>query len=109
MATILIVEDSDVCAYVYRRALENAGYAVVVATTASDALERVAEQAFDAALVDMQLPDGDGSALRLPCPCVMMSADSGPGVLTKTPDAARLVAAVCQAIESAGGPPAAKA
>jgi DNA-binding response OmpR family regulator len=105
MATILLVEDSDVCALVYRRALEKAGHDVVVATTASDALDKVAKQTFDAALVDTQLPDGDGAALRLPCPRVMMSADSSPGVLTKPSDPTGLVAAVGQAIASAPTPP----
>jgi CheY-like chemotaxis protein len=98
MATILLVEDSDVCAYVFRHALEKAGYEVVVATTASDAVAKAAERPFDAALVDAQLPDGDGSALQLSCPRVMMSADSSPGVLGKTADTARLVEAVRQAL-----------
>jgi DNA-binding response OmpR family regulator len=98
MATILLIEDSDVCAFFFRRVLEKAGYEVVVATTASDALAKVAHQTFDAALVDAHLPDGDGSALELPCPRIMMSADAGPGVLTKASDTARLVAAVRQAI-----------
>lgn len=98
MSTILLVEDSDVCAYVFRRALEKAGYDVVVATTVSDALDKVAKHTFDAALVDSQLPDGDGTALELPCPRVMMSADSGPGILSKGSDTAGLVAAVRHAI-----------
>jgi DNA-binding NtrC family response regulator len=98
MSTILLVEDSDVCAYAYRRALEKAGYDVVVATTVSDAQEMVAKHTFAAALVDSQLPDGDGTALQLPCPRVLMSADSGPGVLSKGPDTAELVAAVRDAI-----------
>jgi Response regulator receiver domain len=98
MSTILLVEDSDVCAYAYRRALEKAGYDVVVATTISDALEKVAKHTFAAALVDSQLPDGDGTVLQLPCPRVLMSADSGPGVMPKGSDAAGLVAAVRHAI-----------
>lgn len=109
MATILLVEDSDLCAYLFRRALENAGYDVVVATTASDALDKLTKHTFAAALVDTQLPDGDGASLRLPCPRVMMSADASPGVLTKTSDTTPLVAAVCQAIASAGGSPTAMA
>ncbi len=98
MATILLVEDSDLCAHVFRHALEKAGYAVVVATTASDARDKIAAHAFDAALVDTRLPDGDGTALQLPCPRVMMSADSGPGVISKASGAAQLVDAVRHAL-----------
>jgi DNA-binding response OmpR family regulator len=105
MATILLVEDSDVCAHVFRRALENAGYAVVVATTASDARDKIAAQAFDAALVDTQLPDGDGTTLQLPCPRVMMSADSSPGIISKTSGTAPLVAAVRDAIAGSADTP----
>lgn len=94
MARVLLVEDSDVCALVFRRALEKAGYDVVVATTVSDALHMAATQAFDAALVDTQLPDGDGSSIQLTCPRIMMSADSAPGVITKSSGAAPLVDAV---------------
>lgn len=102
MTTILLVEDSDLCALVYRRVLERAGYAVVVATTVSDALDKVARQRFDAALVDTQLPDGDGHSLPLPCPRVMMSADSGPGVLPKSGDTTPLLAAIRQAVDGGG-------
>lgn len=99
MAKILLVEDSDLCALVFRRALERAGHDVVVATTVTDAQRRASSETFDAALVDTQLPDGDGAALRLPCPRVMMSADSGPGVITKGRGAAPLVDAVRHALE----------
>jgi len=105
MATILLVEDSDVCAYVFRRALENAGHTVVVATTAADARNKLAAQSFDAALVDTQLPDGDGAALELPCPRVMMSADSSPGVISKTSGTAQLVVAIRHALEGSADAP----
>jgi DNA-binding NtrC family response regulator len=99
MATILLVEDSDLCAHLFRRALEKAGYDVVVAMTASDARDELAKQPFAAAVVDTQLPDGDGTTLPLECPRVIMSADSGPGVFSKASGAAQLVAAVRHAIE----------
>lgn len=101
MATILLIEDSDLCALVFRRALERAGFAVVVATTVCDALHKVATQTFDAALVDAQLPDGDGMSVPLPCPRVMMSADARPGVITKSSDLGSLVAAVRRAVAGA--------
>jgi CheY-like chemotaxis protein len=94
---------------VFRRALERAGYDVVVATTASDALDMVTKHTFAAALVDTQLPDGDGATLSLPCPRVMMSADHRPGALAKTSDTSPVVAAVCQAIASSEGAPTAMA
>ena len=105
MATILLVEDSDLCALVFRRALEKAGHTVVVAATASDARDKIAAQPFDAALVDSQLPDGDGKALELPCPRVMMSGDSGPGVISKTSGTALLVEAVCRALAGSAAAP----
>lgn len=98
-ATILLVEDSELCALIVRRALEAAGHSVVVARTASEALDKVKTQAFDVALVDSQLPDGDGAALTLPCPRILMSADPSPGVVTKSSDTAPLVDAVRGAIE----------
>lgn len=98
MATILLVEDSDLCAFVFRRALEKEGYAVVVAPTLRDALAACATTTFDAALVDTQLPDGDGHRLPLPCPRVMMSADPGPDVITKSADPRPLLAAVRKAV-----------
>ena len=98
MATILLVEDSDLCAHVYRRALEKAGYDVVVAMTASAALDAIATRPFAAAVVDTQLPDGDGTTLPLSCPRVIMSADSRPGVLSKASGTAQLVDAVRDAI-----------
>lgn len=103
MATILLVEDSDLCALVYRRALETAGYDVVLAMTVSDAVDELAKRTFDAAVVDTQLPDGDGTAIALTCPRVVMSADSRPGAVSKTSGTAQLVAAVRLAIEGSVG------
>ncbi|WP_266221207.1 response regulator transcription factor [Paraliomyxa miuraensis] len=105
MARVLLVEDSDICAMVFRRALEKAGYDVVVATTVSDACDKASTQTFDAALVDTQLPDGDGATIPLPCPRVMMSADSAPGIITKSSGAAPLVDAVRNLIARPHEPP----
>lgn len=102
MARILLVEDSDLCALVFRRALEKAGHDVVVASTVTDARSKASSQSFDAALVDTQLPDGDGTALLLPCPRVMMSADGSPGVITKDRGAAPLIDAVHHALAGRG-------
>lgn len=98
MTKILLVEDSEISAFVIRRALEQAGHVVVVASTLADALAQAAVQSFDGAVVDTQLPDGSGTTLQLPCPRVLMSADPGPGVVPKSSDAAALVVAIRAAL-----------
>ena len=60
---ILIIEDSPSLALGYAAQLEEAGYAVTLASTLAEAREAVGEKVFAAALLDLQLPDGDGLSL----------------------------------------------
>jgi two-component system sensor histidine kinase/response regulator len=78
---ILLVEDNPVNQRIARRALQKLAAEVTIANNGAEALERIAETAFDAVLMDCQMPvmDGftatrrirerearDGSGVRLP-------------------------------------------
>ncbi len=60
--TILCVDDNQALAENLREILEDAGYAVRTAGSCAQAMEQ-ARPGFDVALVDVRLPDGDGTAL----------------------------------------------
>jgi cobalt-zinc-cadmium efflux system membrane fusion protein len=62
-ATILLVDDDEVLGQVLRRVLERAGYRVVTAGTAAQALQLAREQRPALALLDLRLPDSDGVEL----------------------------------------------
>jgi signal transduction histidine kinase/DNA-binding response OmpR family regulator len=57
---ILVVEDHEVNRQVAEELLRGCGCSVVVAGSGAEAIERVAAQAFDAILMDIQMPDIDG-------------------------------------------------
>jgi two-component system sensor histidine kinase HydH len=59
---VLVVDDNETLVENLKEILEDAGYAVRGANTCADA-RRAAEDGFDVALVDLKLPDGDGTAL----------------------------------------------
>ncbi|MBM4373499.1 MAG: sigma-54-dependent Fis family transcriptional regulator [Deltaproteobacteria bacterium] len=60
---ILVVDDEVSILQTLRRALTLEGYVVDVAGGASVALEKLAKQSYDLALLDVALPDGDGVAV----------------------------------------------
>jgi len=57
---ILIVEDEARIAELLKRALEAEGFAVDAVRLCADAREALAVTAYDAAILDLGLPDGDG-------------------------------------------------
>lgn len=59
----LLVEDDAVLREVVQRSLGDAGYRVDVAATAADARHLWRVQPFDAVLLDLNLPDGNGLAV----------------------------------------------
>ncbi|KUJ49241.1 MULTISPECIES: response regulator transcription factor [Micromonospora] len=66
MATVLLVEDDHVVRGAMLRSLTDRGHAVHAVGTALDALRRVAAEAPDLVVLDLGLPDLDGSdALRM--------------------------------------------
>lgn len=60
MKKILILEDDIMIASGVTYALEAEGYEVVYATDVRSAIERIGKTTFDLAILDMQLPDGNG-------------------------------------------------
>ena len=60
---LLLVEDEDDLVGAVRRSLQKAGYAVDVAGTLAEAEERLGVHAYDLAMLDLRLPDGDGLGL----------------------------------------------
>lgn len=58
--TLLVVEDNDINQFVIKESLEHLGYVVVLANNGQEAVERVKTQAFDAVLMDLQMPVMDG-------------------------------------------------
>ena len=60
---VLVVEDDPVLAGVIRRGLREEGYAVDVATCVADGDEHLSINEYDALVVDLGLPDGDGTTL----------------------------------------------
>ena len=66
MATVLLVEDDHVVRGAMLRSLTDRGHAVHAVGTALDALRRVAAETPDLVVLDLGLPDLDGSdALRM--------------------------------------------
>ena len=57
---ILVAEDDQVIADFVSQGLREAGYAVDVASTGSDALRRAQDGGYDAAVMDVMLPELDG-------------------------------------------------
>jgi two-component system, OmpR family, response regulator len=78
---LLVVEDDPKMGALLRRGLAENGHAVDLAATATDGLWLGTEQDYDAAVVDLVLPDGDGLSLCIAlrarhrwCPVVMLTA-----------------------------------
>jgi DNA-binding response OmpR family regulator len=63
LVRLLVVEDEAKMAGLLRRALVEEGYAVDVVSEAVDAVSLATEYAFDAIVLDVMLPDGDGFAV----------------------------------------------
>lgn len=89
-ATLLIVDDEEELRENLRDLLEFSGYEVIAAASGEEALEKMAANAFDAALLDIQLPGIDGletlrriKEMRREIPVGMVSASSVRGVLAQ--------------------------
>lgn len=78
MPHILVVEDSVLVAMAIEDALQERGFKVVVASTLAGARELIEKQMPTAALLDLQLPDGNSLDLalhlhRVGCPVAISS------------------------------------
>ncbi len=58
--TVLVVEDDLDLRLTIVESLEAHGFAAALACDAADAIERLQGYAYDALVVDLRLPDGDG-------------------------------------------------
>ena len=65
---ILVVDDDVSILRVFKHILEKEGYTVEIAETGKDALEKIENEKFDVCLVDVRLPDMDGTDLLLNIP-----------------------------------------
>ena len=78
---VLVAEDDQVIADFVSQGLREAGYAVDVASTGTDALRKALEGCYDAAVIDVMLPELDGlsvieqlRAKRKQTPVLILSA-----------------------------------
>ena len=62
---ILVVDDDVGILRVFKHILEREGYVVETAETGQDALEKIGSEKFDVCLVDVRLPDMDGTDILL--------------------------------------------
>lgn len=75
---LLIIEDDEPAQYLARRATESAGYRVTTASDGVEALRQLAENDFDAVVVDLRLPIISGYdvidhiASKPPCPPIVV-------------------------------------
>ena len=61
--TILIVDDDKSILHTFTRILQKKDYKIVTAETGKEAIERAKNNKFDLALVDIRLPDMNGTEL----------------------------------------------
>lgn len=60
---ILIVDDDQSILHIFTRILQKQGYNTAIAETGQEAMEKLQERKYDLALVDMKLPDTNGTDL----------------------------------------------
>jgi len=61
--SILVIDDDKSILRTFTRILQKAGYEIDVAETGKEALEKAGTRSYDLALVDVRLPDMDGTDL----------------------------------------------
>jgi DNA-binding response OmpR family regulator len=62
---ILVVDDDKNILRVFKGILERAGYSVETAETGKEAFEKIQNEKFNVCLIDVKLPDMDGTELLL--------------------------------------------
>ena len=65
---ILVVDDDATILRAFKRILEKEGYTVEIAETGNEALKKIQKSKFNVCLVDVKLPDMDGTELLLKIP-----------------------------------------
>jgi DNA-binding response OmpR family regulator len=72
--TVLVIDDDKSILRTFTRILQKSGYEVDVAETGKEALEKTGKRSYDVALVDIRLPDMDGTDLLNKMPKTMRKA-----------------------------------
>lgn len=62
---ILVIDDDKSILRTFTRILQKAGYKVEIAETGKEAIEKAGNSKYDLALVDVRLPDMDGTDLLI--------------------------------------------
>ncbi len=82
---ILVVDDEESIREFLSILLEKEGYAVAMADSVADAIERLHNEPFDLVMCDLKLPDGNGLQVledarrrRLECPFIIITAHTTP-------------------------------
>lgn len=88
---VLLVEDEEIIARPLASLLRAEGWTVEAVPTAAQARERIAQRAFDAALIDLGLPDGSGYEV---CRAVRKAGDAAVIILTARSDEDSVVRAL---------------
>lgn len=85
MSRLLIVEDDAVLRKLLTRLFLREGFEVATASSCAEAIAEITGQRFEAVLLDLQLPDGDGldmlerfDATRRPRHAIVMTAHATP-------------------------------
>ena len=65
---ILVVDDDEQILRTFMAILEKAGYLVDTANTVADAEKKLRQNRYDVALIDIKLPDAEGTELLLTVP-----------------------------------------
>lgn len=88
---IFLVEDEAAIVLPLRKLLERQGWQVTVSNTVDGALETLERESFDAALVDLGLPDGSGETV---CQALRERGDAAILILTARADEASVIRAL---------------
>jgi len=62
---IIVIDDDKSILRTFTRILQKSGYEIDVAETGKEALEKTKKKAYDLALIDIRLPDMDGTDLLI--------------------------------------------
>jgi len=81
---ILVVDDAALMRAYYRQALERAGFEVEEALNGLEALEKLLMQAFDVAIVDVNMPQMDGMTFLRALRARELPAGGIPALVTST-------------------------
>jgi DNA-binding NtrC family response regulator len=96
VTTVLIVDDEMLIRWSVAESLVEAGFDVVEAGSAREAIERLTDfaGAIDVTVLDLRLPDSTGFgllrrilAMAPRCRVILITADGTPGILTQACDA----------------------